>query len=74
MKYRHFFSLLTLGLLANTVASAHNTVLTLRQDDATNTISVYRENVARNRSSRRMRGRIFGLTFIRLWHRMARAC
>ena len=44
MKYRHFFSFFTLCLLANTVASAHNTVLTLRQDDATNTISVYREN------------------------------
>jgi hypothetical protein len=37
MKYRHFFSILTLCLLACTVASAHNTVLTLRQDDATNT-------------------------------------
>ena len=32
MKYRHFFSFFTLCLLANTVASAHNTVLTLRQD------------------------------------------
>ncbi len=44
MKYRHLFSFLTLCLLACTVASAHNTVLTLRQNDATNTISVYREN------------------------------
>ena len=44
MKSRHFFSFLTLCLLSSTVASAHNTVLTLRQDDATNTISVYREN------------------------------
>jgi len=37
MKYRHFFSFFTLCLLANTVASAHDTVLKLRQDDATNT-------------------------------------
>jgi hypothetical protein len=37
MKYRRFFCFLTLCLLANTVASAHNTVLTLRQDDAMNT-------------------------------------
>jgi len=37
MEYRHFFSILTLCLVACTVASAHNTVLTLRQDDATNT-------------------------------------
>ena len=37
MKYRHFFLFLTLCLLGSTVASAHNTVLTLRQDDATNT-------------------------------------
>jgi hypothetical protein len=34
MKYRRFFSFLTLCLLSSTVASAHNTVLTLRQDDA----------------------------------------
>ena len=44
MKYSHFFLFLTLCLLSSTEASAHNTVLTLRQDDATNTISVYREN------------------------------
>ena len=44
MKICHFFSFLTLCLLGNMVASAHNTVLTLRQDDAANTISVYREN------------------------------
>jgi hypothetical protein len=46
VKYRRFLSFLTLSLLSSTVTSAHNTVLTLRQDDATNTISVYRENVA----------------------------
>ncbi len=44
MKSCRLFSFFTLCLLACTVASAHNTVLTLRQDDATNTISVYREN------------------------------
>ena len=37
LKYRRFFSFLTLCLLACTVASAHHTVLTLRQDDSTNT-------------------------------------
>jgi hypothetical protein len=37
MKSRRLFSFLTLCLLISTVASAHNTVLTLRQDDATNT-------------------------------------
>ena len=37
MKSRRFFSFLTLCFLTSTVASAHNTVLTLRQDDATNT-------------------------------------
>jgi len=37
MKYCRLFSFLTLCLLACTVASAHHTVLTLRQDDATNT-------------------------------------
>jgi len=37
MKSCRLFSFLTLCLLANTVASAHNTVLTLRQDDARKT-------------------------------------
>jgi putative membrane-bound dehydrogenase-like protein len=37
-------SLLTLCLLASTGALAHAAALTLRQDEATNTISVYREN------------------------------
>ena len=44
MKSRRFLSFLPLCLLACAGASAHNTTLTLRQDDATNTISVYREN------------------------------
>ncbi len=44
MKYCCLFSFVTLCLFACTGASAHNTVLTLRQDDATNTISVYRGN------------------------------
>jgi hypothetical protein len=34
---RPFFSFLTLWLLVCTVASAHDTTLTLRQDDARNT-------------------------------------
>ncbi len=37
MKSCRLFSFLTLCLLACTVASAHDTVLTLRQDDAANT-------------------------------------
>jgi|GEM_PF-2830759 len=37
MKSCRFFSFLSLCFLACTVASANNTVLTLRQDDATNT-------------------------------------
>jgi putative membrane-bound dehydrogenase-like protein len=37
-------SFLTLCLLASTGALAHAAALTLRQDDATNTLSVYREN------------------------------
>jgi hypothetical protein len=37
MKSCRLFSFFTLCLLACTVASAHDTVLTLRQDDATNT-------------------------------------
>lgn len=37
-------SLLTLCLLASTGALAHAAALTLRQDEATNTLSVYREN------------------------------
>ena len=37
MKSCRLFSFFTLCLLACTVASAHNTVLTLRQDDSTNT-------------------------------------
>ena len=37
-------SFLTLCLLASTGALAHAAALTLRQDEATNTISVYREN------------------------------
>ena len=37
MKSRRFFSFLTLCLLSSTVALAHNTVLTLRQDDDANT-------------------------------------
>ena len=44
MKSRRFLGFLTLWLLASTGASAHNTTLTLRQDDTTNTISVYRED------------------------------
>jgi hypothetical protein len=37
MKYRRIFCFLTLFLLACTGASAHDTTLTLRQDDARNT-------------------------------------
>jgi hypothetical protein len=37
MKSCLLFSFFTLCILACTVASAHDTVLTLRQDDATNT-------------------------------------
>jgi len=46
MKFRRFFSSLILALLACTAASAHDETLTLRQDEAASTISVYRENVA----------------------------
>lgn len=42
MKYRSLVSFVTLFFFACTGAPAHNTVLTLRQDEATNTISVYR--------------------------------
>ena len=45
MKSRRFFSSLLLALLACTAASAHDETLTLRQDEAASTISVYRENV-----------------------------
>jgi hypothetical protein len=37
MKSRRFFSFLTLCLLICTVATAHDTTLTLRQDNARNT-------------------------------------
>jgi hypothetical protein len=45
IKSRHFSFFLTLCLLSSTVASAHNTVLTLRQDDAANTIPMQQQAV-----------------------------
>ena len=45
MKSRRFLSFLTLCLLACTGASAHNTTLTLRQDDAANTIPMQQHSV-----------------------------
>ncbi|MEI6536856.1 MAG: DUF6807 family protein, partial [Verrucomicrobiaceae bacterium] len=45
MKSHRSFSFLVFALLASAGASAHAATLTLRQDDAANTISVYRENV-----------------------------
>ena len=46
MKPLVFCSLVSLILLAGAAATAHAVTLTLRQDEATNTISVYRDNVA----------------------------